>query len=82
MKYVMNDDDKFILIPQFMSHDIVIGASGFGYDRIKSAGLVQLYEARTTYDEPILKAECFGKSVSLKKESMPEDSDIISASFR
>jgi len=72
MKYVMDEDDNFLLIPNYKGHDSV------NIFHIKSAGFIRFY----IYDNDKLGVDCFGKSVALNVEASPEhDSEIITKSL-
>jgi len=80
-KYVMYEHNglsyNFILLPLVMNHNSIQHTQ-----RIKSAGFVQLYSEKDQYGFENIKADCFGKSITLNKESNPkEDSKIITISL-
>ena len=72
MKYVMDEDDNFIIIPSYKGHDST------NMYHIKSAGFIRFYK----YDSSGLGVDCFGESVALKLKANPEhDADIITRSL-
>ena len=80
-KYVMYEHNglsyNFILLPLVMNHNSIQHTQ-----RIKSAGFVELSSEEGQYGSQIIKADCFGKSITLNKESNPgEDSKIITISL-
>jgi hypothetical protein len=76
MKYVMDENDDFRIIPLHMGHDSV------GNYSTKSAGFVQFYQYDNDEGPSNLGAYCYGESVSLKKKSDSEhDSEIITRSL-
>ncbi len=78
MKYVMNDENFFVLLPIFMQHSDVIGMKGFGSKYITSAGFVSISE-----EEGKVKVQCYGESKGLNTKANEQiDADIIAASFR
>jgi hypothetical protein len=77
MKYVMDENGNFEIIPLHMGHDSA------GTYSTKSAGFVQFYQYEDDEGPSNLGAECYGESVSLKKKSDPtHDSEIITRSLR
>lgn len=77
MKYVMDEDDSFRIIPIHIGHDSVKNYS------TKSAGFVIFYQYENADSPDNLGAECFGESISLKlKADVKHDSDVITRSLR
>jgi hypothetical protein len=70
MKYVMNENDTFVLIPIFMPHTTL----GF---QVISAGFVNFDTYEDDCKNLCLRALCYGESTGLGVESREEDSSII-----
>lgn len=75
--YIENDTERVLLFDKFTNHN------AFEFLKPVSAGFVQIYKMETP--EPVedgcytneIGFNCYGKSVSLRLESRPEDSNII-----
>ena len=57
----MFENDSFIILPLGTDHSVALRIN----KDIHSAGFVQLYEKQNEFGETIMKANCYGKSISL-----------------
>lgn len=82
MKYVMFNNNNFILIPKFMNHADMLTPSD--RENVKSAGEIEFYYDRENeYGEQLIRCICSGRSTSLKKESLfQEDEKYINSALR
>ena len=75
MKYIMFNGRDFLIFPPSVSH---LEAAGRFTDKVTSAGFIALCT-----DGSEIRADCYGKSVSLGIISWPEeDSRVITRSLR
>lgn len=72
LKYIMVDEIFPIIFTEAMTHKHIAGNKN-----VTSAGFVSI----SVDSEFNKKATAYGKSISLGKESKPEDSEIITAMF-
>lgn len=78
MKYIVYNDNTFVLIPQHANHSDVTANKS-----VHSAGFCQLSSARNMYDEEIIEAYCYGRSTTLQIDSDPEhDMRVINSGLR
>lgn len=88
MKYIIFDDDSFVIFPDRTKHSS-IAVNGPFYSDLKpiSAGFIQFLEGtiRIETDWDIWVApniHCYGRSDSLKLESRKEDVEIIQRGYK
>lgn len=75
MKYVLNSrTKKFVIFPKTMKHNEIPG-------EWTNAGFVSFCAETNKYGEEIIKANCYGESVSLELYRGTEDSEIIQYSM-
>ena len=71
MKYILNSRNRdFVIFSEQISHDREDGIFG------TSAGFCNFY-----IEDEKVKIECFGESISLRKTSTPEDSEVLTRLF-
>ena len=73
MKYVMYEDDTFIMIPQFMNHSDI----SMNNKPIHSAGFLMFFHEVNKFEEDIITVDCSGKSFTLNKTVDKEHDEII-----
>ena len=79
MKYVIFDDDTYLLFPSTVQHINVLINQGIGLKTPISAGFCMI----KAINESEMKISCYGESVSLDLESRPEeDSEIIERGYK
>jgi hypothetical protein len=71
-KYVIVDGSAIVFSAAIQHKDMV------GYnEKCSGAGFVRFYAQKNEWDEDVVIAKCYGKSVSLGIESNPEEDSII-----
>jgi len=76
-KYLINrENGKFIIFPETISHDSFCGIGWNG------GGFLAFELTKDKCENVILKAECYGKSVSMKLESSQLDASIINSQIK
>lgn len=71
MKYIIFQDQSFILIPKFQNH------KDYAYKVPISAGFCTIESYRNDFDNIRYKISCYGRSDSLNISSRKEDETII-----
>lgn len=76
-KYLVNrDNGKFIIFPETISHDSFSGMTWNG------GGFLYFELTKDECGNTVLKAECYGKSVSMRLESSKLDESIINSQIK
>ncbi len=75
MKYIMYDDNTFVIIPPHVQHSV------YNNSYVVSAGMINFYS--TTVDGiNYISCKCWGESIGLNIKSREEiDSEIINRNF-
>ena len=76
----LGDTDGMIIFPEYESHVSVAEKYG-GRRHVLSAGFCNMGITRDEKGNPVMGFDCYGESVSLKKEWKPGDSDILKRMF-
>ena len=71
-KYVIVDG-KAIVFSAAITHSDMVGYN----EKCDGAGFVKFYSQKNEYDEDIIVAQCYGRSVSLDVDSREIDSRIV-----
>jgi len=71
MKYVVFDSLRFVIFPDFVSHDT------FAHLKPTSAGYVKFSTEIDEWGEEAIIANCYGDSFSLKIESKKEEDNRV-----